>query len=120
MYVGLWNVNRVTIELSMFCIRGDIIMVLCFAVLVKILLICSNQGIKQKVLCARMLSCINYKYGYELEADESTISKLMNCKLGLSPDEIVNVIQVIDFEELRNNVLANVVPLEQYYFLHKF
>jgi len=86
-------------------------MVLCFAVLVKILLICSNQGIKQKVLCARMLSCINYKYGYELEADESTISKLMNCKLGLSPDEIVNVIQVIDFEELRNNVLANVVPL---------
>ena len=86
-------------------------MVLCFATLVKILLLCSKQGTKQKVLCARLLSSINYKYGYELEADESTISKLMACKVGLSPDEIVNVMHVVEFENVKSNISANVVPL---------
>ncbi|MDE6787842.1 MAG: DUF1837 domain-containing protein, partial [Ruminococcus sp.] len=86
-------------------------MVLCFATLVKILLLCSKQGTKQKVLCARLLSSINYKYGYELEADESTISKLMACKVGLSPDEIVNVMHVVKFEDVKSNISANVVPL---------
>jgi hypothetical protein len=95
----------------MFNIKGDKIMVLCFATLVKILLLCSKQGTNQKVLCARMLPSINPKYGYELETDESTISKLMTCKLGLSPNEIVNVIQVVDFEDVKNNISAEVVPL---------
>ncbi len=86
-------------------------MVLCFAVLVKILLLCSNQGTTQKVICARLLSSINSKYGYELEADESTISKLMTCKVGLSPEEIVNVIPVANFEGVKHNILAEIVPL---------
>ena len=60
------KLNGITTILSTLNIKGDIIMVLCFASLVKILLMCSKQGTTQKALCARMLSCINYKYGYEL------------------------------------------------------
>ncbi|MCM1530338.1 MAG: DUF1837 domain-containing protein [Alistipes sp.] len=86
-------------------------MVLCFATLIKILLACSKQGTTQKGLCASVLSSINSKYGYELEADESTISKLMSCKLGLSPEEIVNVIQVVDFEDVKSSISASVIPL---------
>ncbi len=86
-------------------------MILCFASLVKVLVYCAKQGITQKVMCGRILSTINFKYGNDLEGDDSTVSALLACKHGLSPDEIVNVISTVDFEDVKRSISINVIPL---------
>ncbi|MDE5936562.1 MAG: DUF1837 domain-containing protein [Ruminococcus sp.] len=85
-------------------------MILCFASLGKILFLCRKPKVPQKVLCGKLLSSINWEYGYELESNDTVASRLLGCITGLS-DAITQEIPNIDIEDIKTYLAAEVIPL---------
>lgn len=91
--------------------KEDLIVVLCFAALVKVLKVCSKPNIHNKTLCGALVKTINEYYGGLLEANDSAVSRLLSCTDNLSPADVIDPARSVKPESVSSGMQKHVLPL---------
>ena len=86
-------------------------MTLFFAVLVKVLKICSKPKVYNKTLCGAVAKTIDEYYGNMLEVDDGTVSHLLSCDYNLSPENIVEPAKIVSLSKVSKGMTTYVIPL---------
>ena len=86
-------------------------MTLCFAVLIKVLKICSKPKVYNKTLCGAVAKTIDEYYGNILEKDDGAVSHLLSCDYNLSLENIVEPAKKVAFSKVSKGMTAFVLPL---------